>query len=295
MAVTIQHHKQLKIGLALALLASIMFSLKPIFIKQAYALGASSEGLMVIRMWLALPFYLGMLFLQRHNFALIKKHSLTILAVGFLGYFLSSYLDLLALNFISAQAERIILYAYPSLVVLMMAIYEKRLPSIKVLAAMALVYLGLLVLLPGELNLSGSYYGLGLMLICAFTFALYVCLSKPMISLLGASAFTSAAMVSSVMFTQLHFIKLDVQEIIDYSSSIYLLALGLAFFSTVIPSYAMSAAISRIGAEKTAITGSTGPVFTLILAAVILGESITLFHLGGLGLVVLGVWLLGKK
>ena len=291
----IQHNKQLKIGLALALLASIMFSLKPIFIKQAYALGASSEGLMVIRMWLALPFYLGMLFLQRHNFGLIKKHGLAILSVGFLGYFLSSYLDLLALNFISAQAERIILYAYPSLVVLMMAIYEKRLPSIKVLVAMGLVYIGLLVLLPGELNLSGSYFGLGLMLICAFTFALYVCLSKPMISLLGASAFTSAAMVSSVMFTQLHFVKLDVQELIDYSSSIYVLALALAFFSTVIPSYAMSAAISRIGAEKTAITGSTGPVFTLILAAIILGESITLFHATGLCLVVLGVWLLGKS
>lgn len=292
---TAQQNKNLKLGLALALLASLMFSLKPIFIKQAYALGASSEGLMVIRMWLALPFYLGMLYFQRHQFSLIKKHSLSILAVGFLGYFLSSYLDLLALNFISAQAERIILYAYPSLVVLMMALYEKRLPNVKVIIALALVYTGLIVLLPGELNISGSYFGLGLMLLCAFTFALYVCLSKPMISKLGASAFTSAAMVSSVLFTQLHFVKLDVQEILNYQNSIYVLALALAFFSTVIPSYAMSAAISRIGAEKTAITGSTGPVFTLILAAVILGESITLFHLGGLSLVVLGVFLLGKK
>lgn len=292
---TAQETKQLKIGLALALLASLMFSLKPIFIKQAYELGASSEGLMVLRMWLALPFYLGMLFFQRHNFGLIRQHSLSILALGFLGYFLSSYLDLLALNFISAQAERIILYAYPSLVVLMMAMYEKRLPGLRVIIAMALVYLGLIVLLPGELNLSGSYFGLGLMLMCAFTFALYVCISKPMISLLGASAFTSAAMVSSILFTQLHFVTIDVEEIIDYQNSIYVLALALAFFSTVIPSYAMSAAISRIGAEKTAITGSTGPVFTLILAAVILGESITLFHATGLCLVIFGVWLLGKK
>lgn len=292
---TAQQTKQLKIGLALALLASLMFSLKPIFIKQAYELGASSEGLMVLRMWLALPFYLGVLFFQRHHLNLIRQHSLSILALGFLGYFLSSYLDLLALNFISAQAERIILYAYPSLVVLMMAMYEKRLPGLRVIIAMALVYLGLIVLLPGELNLSGSYFGLGLMLMCAFTFALYVCISKPMISLLGASAFTSAAMVSSILFTQLHFVTIDVEEIIDYQNSIYVLALALAFFSTVIPSYAMSAAISRIGAEKTAITGSTGPVFTLILAAVILGESITLFHAAGLCLVIFGVWLLGKK
>ena len=287
--------RQFKLGLFLALLASLMFSLKPIFIKQAYELGASSEGLMILRMWLALPFYLVILMLNKNSFALIRQYKVSIFAMGFLGYFLSSYLDLLALQFISAQAERIILYAYPSLVVLMKAIYDKKLPNKNILLAMALVYVGLIVLLPGELNLQGSLFGLALMALCAMSFALYVILSKPMINKLGTTAFTSAAMLASIALTQVHFVKVDATEIITYEHNIWMLALALAFFSTVIPSYAMSAAIKYIGSEKTAITGSTGPVFTVILAAVILGEQITLFHMAGLSLVVVGVFLLGRK
>ena len=55
---------QFKFGLGLALLASFLFSLKPILIKEAYALGANSEGLMVLRMWFAFPFYLALLIWQ---------------------------------------------------------------------------------------------------------------------------------------------------------------------------------------------------------------------------------------
>jgi drug/metabolite transporter (DMT)-like permease len=282
-------------GLLLALLASFMFSLKPIIIKEAYALGASSESLMVLRMWFALPFYLAMLFIQRHQLIKNKRHIPAVIAVGFIGYFLSSYLDLLALETISAQAERIILYAYPSLVVLIKSIYDKKIPSKKMILALSIVYAGILLLLPGELNLTGSPVGIFLMLTCALTFAVYVLLSKPMITKMGIGVFTSTAMVASCLFTQLHFVSIEISEVINLPNSIYALALTLAFFSTVIPSYAMSAAISMIGSERAAITGTTGPVFTVILAAVILGEAISIYHIAGLSLVILGVLLLGKK
>lgn len=286
--------RQFKTGLLLALLASFMFSLKPIFIKEAYALGASSEALMVLRMWFALPFYGLMLFFQRHH---IRQHIRlfpAVFAVGFLGYFLSSYLDLLALETISAQAERIILYAYPSLVVLIKAVYEKRMPSTRMFISLAVVYGGILILLPGELNLTGSPFGLFLMLICALTFALYVIVSKPMISRMGVGLFTSLAMVSSILFTQIHFVNLDIKDVTTLPLNVYILGLALAFFSTVIPSYAMSAAIEKIGSERTAITGTTGPVFTTILAVIFLDEILTGFHLAGLSAVIIGVYLISR-
>ena len=287
--------RQFKVGILLALLASFLFSLKPIFIKEAYALGASSEALMVLRMWFALPFYGVMLFLQRSQVKQNTKYLPAVMAVGFLGYFLSSYLDLLALESISAQAERIILYAYPSLVVLLKALYDRKMPSKRTLISMFIVYAGILVLLPGELTLTGSPVGIILMIACALTFALYVIISKPMISRMGVGVFTSTAMVSSIIFTQIHFAKIDVLEVTSQPMSVYVLAIALAFFSTVIPSYAMSAAIEKIGSEKTAITGTTGPVFTTILAVVFLGELITLHHILGLSLVIFGVFLIGRK
>jgi drug/metabolite transporter (DMT)-like permease len=286
---------QFKIGLGLALLASFMFSLKPILIKEAYVLGANSEGLMVLRMWFAFPFYLALLAWQSPQLMGKQRYVLSAIVIGFIGYFLSSYLDLLALESISAHAERIILYAYPSLVVLIKATWDKKMPSSNVLMAVVIVYAGLIVLLPGEFTINGSWVGLVLMLICAFTFASYVLLSKPLIEKLGAGFFTSIAMVSSCLFTQVNLLHIPLQTVLDYSSEIYAYGFALAFFSTVIPSYAMSAAIARIGTERTAITGTTGPLFTTFLAVWVLGETLTIYHLMGLALVILGVYLISKK
>jgi len=286
---------QLKIGLALALLASFMFSLKPIIVKEAYALGANSEGLMLLRMWFAFPFYLVLLIWQYPSLIAKKRYIASAVVTGVLGYFLSSYLDLLALESISAHAERVILYSYPSLVVLFKAAWDKKMPSKNVLIAVAVVYAGLIVLLPGEFTLHGSWTGLMLMLSCAVTFALYVLLSKPLIEKLGAGLFTSLAMVSSCVFTQVNLLNTPLDTVLNYSTEIYAYGLAMAFFSTVIPSYAMSAAIARIGSERTAITGTTGPLFTTLMAVWILGEALTIYHLTGLVLVVFGVYMISKK
>jgi drug/metabolite transporter (DMT)-like permease len=272
-----------------------MFSLKPIFIKQAYSYGINSDELMVLRMWFALPFYTLMLFLQRKVFMEKRQYILSVIGLGFLGYFLSSYLDLMALESISAQAERIILYAYPTVVIIIKSAYEKRLPSKKVLVSLFIVYSGILFLLPGELKIEGAATGLMLMVFCAITFAIYVILSKPMIERMGVGVFTSTAMVTSCLFTQINFIYVEIDSLISYPSEVYILTLALAFFSTVIPSYAMSAAIAKIGSEKVAIAGTTGPAFTVIFAVIILGESFSIYHALGLTLVLSGVYLLSKK
>jgi len=272
-----------------------MFSLKPIFIKQAYTLGVSSEELMILRMWFAFPFYAFMLFMQRRSLLDKRRYLLSVMSIGFMGYFLSSYLDLIALQSITASTERIILYAYPSLVIIIKCLYDKTLPSKKTLVALATVYLGILVLLPGELNIAGSGMGIILMFICALTFALYVILSKPLIARMGVGVFTSTAMVSSCLFTQVHFVQVKLDRVLSFSIEVYALGLALAFFSTVIPSYAMSAAIAKIGPEKVAITGTTGPAFTVLFAVIILGETFSVYHAAGLALVIAGVFLLSKK
>lgn len=222
--------KPFQTGILLALLASFMFSLKPIIIKQVYELGVGSEELMILRMWFALPFYAFMLFLQRKVLLEKRRYLLSVMAIGFLGYFLSSYLDLIALQTISASTERIILYAYPSLVIIIKALYDKKLPTKRTLVALLTVYAGILILLPGELNVEGAGVGIMLMFICALTFAFYVILSKPLINRMGVGVFTSTAMVSSCLFTQIHFVHVEINDVLSFPMEIYGLALALAFF-----------------------------------------------------------------
>jgi len=137
--------------------------------------------------------------------------------------------------------------------------------------------------------------GIMLMFSCTLTFALYVILSKPLISRMGVGVFTSTAMVSSCLFTQVHFVHVELHDVLNFTMEVYVLGLALAFFSTVIPSYAMSAAIAKIGSEKVAITGTTGPAFTVLFAVLILGEAFSIYHAVGLTLVIAGVFLLSKK
>jgi len=286
---------QIKIGLLLALVSSFLFSLKPIIIKQAYGFGADSESVMLLRMWFALPFYLVMLYMVRSEIRRNLKYVPAFLGMGFFGYFLSSYLDLLALERISAQTERIILYAYPSLVILIKCLYDKTLPSKKTVFALVMVYAGILLFLPGELHIEGTALGLVLMAFCALTFALYVVWSKPLIEKCGTALFTAGAMIAAILFTQSHMLHMDVKPVFEYPPEVYIYVLVLAFFCTVIPSYTMSAAIARIGSEKSAIAGSTGPVFTSLLAVMLLGESFGIYHALGMALVIVGVWVLGRK
>lgn len=288
-------HRQIKIGLALALISSFLFSLKPIIIKQAYAYGADSESVMLLRMWFALPFYLLMLWHVRAELRRNIKLVPALLGMGFIGYFLSSYLDLLALERITAQTERIILYAYPSLVVLIKSAYDRQLPNKKTVIALLVTYVGILLFLPGELSIEGSSIGLFLMVCCALTFAFYVFWSKPLIEKSGSAFFTAGAMLAAILFTQTHMLHMDVKPVFEYSAEVYVYILLLAFFCTVIPSYTLSAAIARIGSEKSAIAGSTGPVFTSLLAVLLLGEHFGLAQAMGMVLVILGVWVLGSK
>lgn len=72
-------------------------------------------------------------------------------------------------------------------------------------------------------------------------------------------------------------------------SAVYVLAIGTALLSTVLPAFLVSEALNRIGAKKTSIIGSAGPVSTLLLGAVFLNETITLMQLLGTGLVIAGV------
>lgn len=313
MAVTLSANRQgltdQQFGLAIALTAATLFSTKPILIKWLYSLGVEVVPLIWLRMAIALPFYLlvGWLSWRRRDYNPTGSQLTYATLVGLLGYYASSMLDLHGLQYVSAQLERLVLYAYPSMVVILGILFFGQTFKIKILPPLLITYAGLALMYGHDLHALGksdeaTNVALGTALVtgAALTFSLYLLLSKRSIRDLGSLLFTSVAMSSATIGILLQAListpagQLQQTLLPDYSLTIWLGIAALSLLATVLPSFLVSAAIARIGPEKTSMSGTLGPVATSLLAVWLLDEPLTLFGVMGMTLVVAGVWLLSR-
>ena len=288
------------IGFILAIVGTALFSLKSIFIKLAYVEGLNADSVLMVRMALALPIYLVILvWLMRTKTrpSVLPSRLLKITFLGFIGYYLSSWLDLKGLEMISAQLERLTLFTYPFLVAILGAIFFKTPLTRKIIVALLIAYSGLWVVFSQELTLSGDQVPLGTLLVflAALSFSLYVLFGKKVIHEVGSLWFTSIAMAVSSFFVLIHFAVLGDFSTLNITPLAWLWLVLLAIFSTVIPSFMISEAIARIGPAQTGIVGILGPIVTMGLAIYILNEPFTPWHGLGMALVISGVALLMFK
>lgn len=297
------------VGLVLAIVGTFLFALKSIFIKLAYAEGATTDEVLLLRMLMAAPFYVAML-VYLHKFASRETSTgspraslkwLSILKIsgsGFLGYYLASYLDLAGLNYISAQLERLTLFTYPTIIAILAALFLGEKFTKKTLASLVLCYLGLWIMYNEEqllANTPDTKLGVLLVLGSALSYSCYVILAKPMIQKFGSRLFTCIAMLGSSIFVCIHYFSQHSSSLAHITPLIWIYSAILAFICTVIPSFMITEAISRIGAAKTSILGSAGPVFTIFLAVLILDEPFTLWHALGVAIVLTGVGIISKR
>jgi drug/metabolite transporter (DMT)-like permease len=294
-----------KQGFTYAIGAALLFSCKPIIIKWAYSYGIDALSLMLLRMALALPIYLliGAIIIRKKSIRLPAKHWLSAAFVGLFGYYLATFLDLKGLELANAQLERIILYAYPTVVVILGAIIFNHKVSKQQLGALALCYAGIICIFLQDLSLQGEQVIQGslLILLSAVSYAIYMLFSKKHIDKFGSLLFTCVSMSSATLATIIHAgISLSLTpepsaNSWQFSNELIAIILLLTFAATVIPSFMISEAVSRIGAANAALTGTVGPIMTSILAVVLLGEVFTLYHGLGMVLVILGVSRLKPK
>lgn len=293
------NQKLLNSGLLLAIGGTALFGLKSIFIKLAYAEGVDTVTLMTLRMLIAMPFYLlmlGWLLKKPDTQKPVAKELMVITGLGFLGYYLSSLLDMEGLNYISAQLERLTLYTYPIITTLLGWLFLKEAITRRIVMALILTYSGVLLLYAHETlgNAENTHLGVILVMGAATTFSVYVVFSKRYISRFGSRLFTSIAMLASTVFVLIHFTATHDFNALFINNAAWFYACLLAIFSTLIPSFMISEAIARIGSSKTSIVGTIGPVFTILMAVLVLGEPFGWFHLGGMLLVIFGVSFLKK-
>lgn len=297
--------KRIKTGVLLAIAGTALFSLKSIFIKLAFLEGIDATTLLTLRMLIAFPFYVLILIYavktRPEKAALFTiRDGFSILSLGFLGYYLASYLDFEGLYYISAQLERLTLFTYPIMVALLSWVFFREKITLNIVGSLAVSYIGVSFLFFNEVpndvsKASNTTLGTLLVACAALSFAIYVIFSKAFISRLGSLIFTSVAMSSSLVFILVQFFATHELSDLYVSSKLWWLSILLAIFSTLIPSFFISEAINRIGATRTSIMGTLGPVFTIILAVALLGEAFGWPQIVGLLLVLFGVSLLRAK
>ncbi len=281
-------------GVIFALLAAVGFSAKAILVKLAYLDHVDAITLLALRMAFSVPFFIGVAIWAwlRHAEQLGKHDMLLVLALGLLGYYLSSYLDFLGLQYITAGLERLILFLYPTMTVILTALIYKRKIGGKVLVAMTLSYAGIaLVFLHDAGVREGGSVVLGTLLVFLSTlsYSSYLVGAGHAIRRIGTARFTAYAMVVASAASLLQFGVMRPLSALDLPLRVYELSIGMALFSTVLPVFLLSYAIRRIGSGSASLIGSIGPVSTIGMAYVFLGEQISLLKIIGSALVLAGV------
>ena len=281
------------IGIAFALLAAIGFSSKAILVKLAYQSQVDAVTLLALRMLFSVPVFAGIAVwaAYRHTTTLTRQEKWLVLALGLLGYYLSSLLDFLGLQYISAGLERLILFLYPTMTVILLALLQRKAISRIIKFALALSYAGIGLVFMHDASLQGEGVALGatLVFLSTLSYSLYLVGAGHAIQHIGTMRFTAYAMIVASLACVLHFVLTHPLTAFDLPPRVYGLALAMAAFSTVLPVFMLSYAIRHIGSGNASLIGSIGPVSTIAMAYLFLGEHISLLQIAGSALVLTGV------
>jgi drug/metabolite transporter (DMT)-like permease len=285
------------IGPVCAVLGVLGFSFKAILIKLAYAWHpVDAVTLLALRMLFSAPFFIAMAgWAGRRPAArpITRRDWRALVWLGFIGYYLASLLDFMGLVYITAALERLVLFLYPTLVVLLSAVLRGRPISRRAMLALLLSYAGIAFVFVHDLRLGGDttalWTGGALVFASAFAYALYLVDAGDVIARMGSLRFIAWAMLVSSAFVLTQFALTRDLALLRLPAPIYGLSLAMAVFSTVLPTWLIAEAIHRLGANTSSLIGSLGPVFTIGLGALILGEAVHGVQLFGAALVLLGV------
>jgi drug/metabolite transporter (DMT)-like permease len=256
-------------------------------------------SLLFLRLVFSLPFFVAIPWVMRKSrpaTPLTRRDFGKVVLLGVLGYYASSLLDFMGLQYVTAGLERLILFVYPTLVVVLsFFVFGKPIAQREGLA-LFLTYAGILLVFLNDHLLARPNVGWGALLIfgSAFTYAVYLIGSGRLIPRFGAIHFTAYAMITSCLSVMLHYSLTATTSIFAHPLPVYGLALSIALFSTVIPTFLVSKGIQLIGANRASIIASVGPVSTIVLGYFTLGEPLTVHEVIGTGLVLTGVLLVSS-
>ena len=288
-------------GMAFAVCGVLAFSVRPILIKLSYAAHpVSPTTLLFLRMSLSLPFFLVIGWWLRHQEPRLGARDWANVALlGFLGYYGASFLDFIGLQYVGAGVGRLILFLFPTLVLLLSFVFLHKAPSPRELAALVISYAGIAFVVSNQIapSAQGRLFLFGALLIFAgaLLYAVYLVAGSQVVKRVGSMRFTAYSMVISSIPALLQFVLLEPMSALELPRPVWTYAIVLATFSTVLPVFLQAEALKRIGANHFALIGAVGPVSVAVTSALGLDEPFTWVQAVGGLLVISGVLLVSLK
>ncbi|WP_332876185.1 DMT family transporter [Massilia sp. S19_KUP03_FR1] len=285
-------------GLAIAIIGAVLFSMKAVVAKLLYRYQIDAVTLLGFRMLFSLPvFAIVALWQMRVGPPLSQADRWRLVGLGLVGYYLSSYFDFLGLQYISVGLERLILFLTPSFVLLITAVFFKRRISRLEWMALGLSYCGIVFVFLHDLHggAGSTVLGATFVLCSAISYSIYLLGSGELVRRIGSLRLVSYAMCVSSVACIGQFLLLRPVSMLVQPAPVYWLSLANGIFCTVVPVFMTMMAVQRIGAPTASQAGMVGPISTLFLGALILGEPITAVQLAGTALVLAGSYMLSLK
>jgi drug/metabolite transporter (DMT)-like permease len=289
-------------GVLMAFLASAAFSMKAVFVKLAYQYGVDAVLLLALRMGFSLPILIAAAWWSGRTAAtsLTRKDAGLLLFLGVMGYYASSILDFWGLQYITAGLERLILFLYPTVVVVLSVFLFKQSISKRAVVAMAISYVGIGIAFLHDMRVTHDHqataFGSFLIFLCMITYAVYLVGNGQLVGRIGAIRLAAWATIIAGVCCLLHFLLTHhISDAVDQPWQVYAYSLAMAAFSTVLPIFMTAKAIQLIGASKVSIVGSIGPVATIFFGWLFLNEPISLPQVIGAAFVLGGVMLVSSR
>ena len=289
-------------GTIFILIGAILYSSKAVLVKLAYQYEVDSTSLLTLRMLFALPIYISILlwskFVKDREKPILSKGFIYAGLLGIMGYYVASYTDFIGLQYVSAGLERLILFTYPTIVVIILAILYKQKVKPIIWLALILTYIGIGLAFLDKVSVQESPHlikGASYIFIAAISYAIYVVGSGQWVKEVGTLRFTSFGMITAAICIIIQHGLTHQWQLFHFHYMIYIYSIIIAVVATVIPSFLIMEGIKRIGATNAAIVGSIGPISTIILAYIFLDEQFGWLQLVGTLVVILGVVIISKN
>jgi drug/metabolite transporter (DMT)-like permease len=287
-------------GIVLALAGTVSFAFRPILVKLGYSMHpVSATTLLFLRMTLSLPFFLAMAWWMRGGAPIARRDWLGIVGLGFLGYYFASLLDFLGLQYVSAGVGRLIMFLYPTLVIILSALFLAKFPTRRELAALAITYCGIALVLSSQIAAAPEHrlFVLGALLIfaSAMCYAVYLVTGSQLVRRVGSARFTAYTMIVSTAPAVVQFLVLESPAALDLPAQLWWLVALLATACTALPVFLVAESLKRIGANHFALIGALGPVTTVVADFSLLDGALSAAQVVGGALVISGVLLVSVK
>lgn len=287
-------------GILFALAGTIAFAFRPVLVKLGYSVHPiSATTLLFLRMSLSLPFFLAMAWWLRGETPISQRDWLGIVGLGFLGYYFASLLDFMGLQYISAGVGRLIMFLYPTLVIILSAVFLAKSPTRREIAALVITYAGIALVLSCQIAAApeNRQFLFGAMLIfgSSMCYAVYLVTGSQLVQRVGSARFTAYTMIVSTVPAVLQFLLLEPLSALELPGVLWGYVFLLVTGCTVMPVFLVAEALRRIGANHFALIGALGPVTTVLADFFLMDGALSAAQIVGGALVISGVLLVSVK